>query len=219
MDFGHPIEAVIPGASGRLLAALARVDAEMPVSRLAQVAGVGRTRASGLISELAELGIVSRREIGRTTLVRLDRENLAGDLVDRLGGIRRSATERLRQLASRLEPQPLSMLIYGSFARGTAGSASDIDVLAIRSAGTDPDHWSDALTEFSARAKALTGNSVQILDYEAEDFARRYATREDDAGAEFWLSVSRDAVLLAGMDLGELVRAGHDTWEQPSPGK
>jgi predicted nucleotidyltransferase len=219
MDFGHPIEAVIPGASGRLLAALARVDAEMPVSRLAQVAGVGRTRASGLLSELAELGIISRREIGRTTLVRLDRDNLAGDLVARLGGIRQTVIERLRQLASRLEPQPLSMLIYGSFARGTARSASDIDVLAIRPTGSDPDHWSDALTDFSAHARALTGNSVQILDYEAEDFARRYATREGDASAEFWLSVSRDAVLLAGMDLGELVRAGHDTWEQPSPGE
>jgi predicted nucleotidyltransferase len=216
MDFENPIEAVIPGSSGRLLAALARVDAELPVGRLAQVAGVGRTMASGLVGELAELGIVSRREVGRTALVRLNRENLVGDLVGRLGGIREIAIEKLRQLASRLEPRPLSLLVYGSFARGTSGPGSDIDVLAIRPIDTDPEHWSDALTAFSASAAALTGNSVQILDYEAQDFAQRYATREGDAGAEFWLSVSRDAVLLAGRDLGELVRAGHDSWEEPS---
>lgn len=204
MDFEHPIEAVIPGASGRLLTALARVDAELPVGRLAQVAGVGRTMASGLVSELAELGIVSRREVGRTVLVRLNRENLVGDLVARLGDIRQSAIEKLRQLAAHLEPKPLSLLVYGSFARGTAGPGSDIDVLAIRSADSDPDYWSDALTEFSARATALTGNSVQFLDYEAEDFAQRYSTRGGEAGAEFWLSVSRDAVLLTGMNLGEL---------------
>ncbi|MGO8874930.1 MAG: hypothetical protein ACLQNG_04090 [Acidimicrobiales bacterium] len=32
MDYPRPVEAVIPGATGRLLAALARVEAELPVS-------------------------------------------------------------------------------------------------------------------------------------------------------------------------------------------
>lgn len=47
MDFQQPVEAVIPGATGRLLAALARVDTELPISTLATVAGVGRTTLQG----------------------------------------------------------------------------------------------------------------------------------------------------------------------------
>jgi predicted nucleotidyltransferase len=219
MDFIHPVEAVIPGAVGRLLAALARVDAELPVSRLATVAGVGRTRASGLLGDLAEMGIVSRRQVGATTLVRLERRNIAGDLVAQLGNIHQTVIERLRDLARRLDPQPVTLLAYGSFARGAAGPASDIDILAIRSTDVDPDQWSDCLTQFSVRAQLLTGNSVHVLDYAAEDFQRRYATRAGDAGAEFWGSVTRDAVMLTGVDLEELMRVGHDTREQSSPGE
>jgi hypothetical protein len=129
------------------------------------------------------------------------------------------AIDRLRQLARHMQPQPLTLLVYGSFARGTAGPSSDIDVLAIHADDVDSEGWSDLLTEFSTGAEAFTGNSVQILDYGAEDFLRRYATREGDAGAEFWLSITRDAVMLAGMDLEELVRAGHDAWEQSPPGE
>jgi hypothetical protein len=47
MDFQRPVETLISGATGRLLATLARVDAELPISTLARVAGVGRTRAQG----------------------------------------------------------------------------------------------------------------------------------------------------------------------------
>ena len=61
MDFSRPVEALIPGAQGRVLGALARVDAELPVSTLAAVAGVGRTRASAVLGKLADLGVVSRR--------------------------------------------------------------------------------------------------------------------------------------------------------------
>jgi len=84
MDYVRPVEAVVPGATGRLLAALARVEAELPVSTLASIAGVGRTRASGIIAELSALGVVERREIGRTVLVSLARHSAAGEVIDRL---------------------------------------------------------------------------------------------------------------------------------------
>ncbi len=41
----------------------------MPVSTLASIADVGLARASGIIGELSDLGIVGRRAIGRTVLV------------------------------------------------------------------------------------------------------------------------------------------------------
>ena len=104
MDFRRPVEAIVPGATGRLLAALGRVEAELPVSTLAQVAGVGRTRASGILAELADLGVVTRREIGRAVLVSLSRDNAAGRLIDELANLRRGVIDRLCQLASEIEP-------------------------------------------------------------------------------------------------------------------
>src|SRR5580658_9813444 len=120
MDFEQPVEAVIPGATGRLLAALARVDTELPISTLASVAGVGRTRASGLVSQLHQLGLVDRRDIGRTTMVSLARDSAAGDLIDRLAHLRTVVLDHLRDLAAEVNPAPQMLAVYGSFARGEA---------------------------------------------------------------------------------------------------
>ena len=207
MDFTRPLEALIPGASGRLLGALARVEAELPVSTLASVAGVGRTRASAVLKELAELGVISRRQVGPTVLVRLERANAAGQLVARLGGLRIEVIEEMRALAGDLDPQPLSLTLFGSLARGDAGAASDIDILAVRPADGG-ERWAASLTGFSSRTRALTGNRVQILDYDLPDLQQRYAARGDAAGARFWQSVAEDAMTLAGADLRELMQAG-----------
>ena len=208
MDFTRPIEALIPGATGRLLGALARVEAELPVSTLATVAGVGRTRASAVLKELAELGVISRRQVGPTVLVRLERANGAGQLVARLAGLRIQVIEEMRELARDLDPPPLSLTLFGSLARGNADAASDIDILAVRPAGGG-ERWAVSLTEFSSKAQVLAGNQVHILDYDLSDLRRRYAVRDNAAGASFWQSVAEDALTLAGAGLQELMEAEH----------
>jgi DNA-binding transcriptional ArsR family regulator len=209
MDFARPVETLIPGAPGRLLGALARVEAELPVSTLATVAGVGRTRASAVLKELAELGVISRRQVGPTVLVRLERANAAGQLVASLAALRDQVIEELRKLARDLDPQPLSLTLFGSLARGDADAVSDVDILAVRPVGGGGERWAAALTEFSSRTRILTGNHVQILDYDLSDLRRRYVARGAAAGAGFWHSVAEDALPLAGADLQELMGVEH----------
>jgi predicted nucleotidyltransferase len=209
MDFSRPVEALIPGAQGRVLGALARVDAELPVSTLAAVAGVGRTRASAVLGQLADLGVVSRREVGPTILVRLERRNAVGELVAGLAGLRSRVIEALRQLAAGLDPPPVSLFLFGSLARGNAGPASDIDFLAVRPEGADEVRWAASLTEFSSHARILTGNRIQVLDYELSDLRRRYTTDDDAAGALFWRSVAEDALTLVGADFREIVEGNN----------
>ena len=208
MDFQRPVETLIPGATGRLLAALARVDAELPISTLASVAGVGRTRASGLISELSGLGLVDRREIGRTTMVRLARDNAAGSLLDRLGHLQSVVTEQLRLMAAEVDPAPLALVVFGSFARGEANADSDIDVLAVRPDDATSDRWVDALATFATKARRLTGNPVQILDYDLAELRRR-ANPRAKTGTAFWEALRRDGVILAGASVDELVGGRH----------
>jgi predicted nucleotidyltransferase len=204
VDYGRPVEAVIPGATGRLLAALARVEAEVPVSILASIAGVGRTRASGIIGELSDLGIVERREVGRTVMVSLARHSVAGELIDRLAHLHAEVIARLRAIASELEPAPETLLVFGSFARGEAGSYSDLDVLAVRSSEADPDKWAAALSVFAEQARDLAGSPVQVLDYDLDDLRRKAGPRAR-VGREFWSAVRRDAIVLTGSQLDVLI--------------
>jgi predicted nucleotidyltransferase len=204
MDYRRPVEAVIPGATGRLLAALARVDTELPVSTLASVAGVGRTRASGIVGELSALGIVERREIGRTVMVSLARDSAAGELIDRLAHLGSEVIARLRSFAAELEPAPETLLVFGSFARGEADAHSDLDVLAVRPPAANPDRWAAALSVFVEHAHALAGNPIQVLDYNLDDL-RRKAGPKAKVGRDFWRAVRRDAIVLVGSQLDDLI--------------
>ena len=69
--------------------------------------------------------------------------------------------------------------------------------------------WAAGLTEFSAHTRRLTGNRIQVLDYELADLRRRYTTDDDAACALFWRSVAEDALTLAGSDFREIVEGGH----------
>jgi predicted nucleotidyltransferase len=204
MDFRRPVEALIPGATGRLLAALARVDTELPISTLATVAAVGRTRASGPVAQLHELGVVDRREIGRTTMVSLARDNAAGQLLDRLGHLRTTVLARLQDLAGEIEPDPLTVTLFGSFARDEATASSDIDILAVRAPGAGSETWTSTLGSFTTRARRLTGNPVQILDYNHEELRRRAASRAQ-VGRSFWNALRRDGIVLAGSSIDILL--------------
>ena len=77
MDYSRPLEAIIPGTTGKVLGVLARTDAELPIRRVAQLARVSRDRASIEIRRLVALGIVSRRELAGASLVKLERMNAA----------------------------------------------------------------------------------------------------------------------------------------------
>ena len=180
------------------------MEAELPVSTLASIAGVGRTRASGIIAELSALGVVERREIGRTVLVSLARNSAAGELIDRLAHLDSEVIARLRSYAAKIKPAPATLLIFGSFARGKADADSDLDVLAVRPPTADPEKWAAALSGFAEQAQAVAGNHVQLLDYNLEEL-RRKAGPKTKEGRDFWSAVRHDAIVLVGSQFDDLV--------------
>src|SRR6266852_3157204 len=77
MDYVQPIEAVVPGAQGRVLGVLARSEMELTMRAVARLAGTSVGQTSLVVGRLVELGLVTRRDIGPASLVRLDRRNEA----------------------------------------------------------------------------------------------------------------------------------------------
>ena len=63
VDFVRPIEAIVPGAQGRMLAVLAETTAELNLRTIAKLAGVSIAQASRVLPGLVELGAVERREV------------------------------------------------------------------------------------------------------------------------------------------------------------
>lgn len=206
MDYVRPIEAVIPGVQGRVLAVLAQSEAEMTIRTTARLAGVSPQQATVVIGRLVDLGLVTRREAGSAALVALDRGNDAVGAVLALAQLHRSTLGRLAELARALSPAPASFAIFGPFARGEATAERHLDVVAVRAAGVaeDDEAWIDALGRWESAARSLTGNPVGLLVVGLEELP---GLLRHDGHAPRWRSIEAEGITLAGTPIVELATA------------
>lgn len=201
MDYLHPIEAVIPGAQGRLLGVLARTEGQLTMRGAARIAGVSPNQAVSVLNHLVSLGLVERRDAGRARLVALARDNEAARCLLGLASLRELVLGRLRVEARVIDPAPASLVVFGSFASGMARVGSDLDVLAVRPAGTGPDdpRWIDSLSRWTDRAAVIAGNPVNLIEAGVNELPR--LLREPGS---VWRSAGQDGIVLVGSGLSDV---------------
>jgi hypothetical protein len=201
VDYTRPVEALIPGVQGRILGALARTDAELTMRTVARVAGVSANRATAVLNQLIGLGIVERRDVGTAALVRLVRDNEAGRIVGELAELRNRVVARLAETASAISPAPVSVVLFGSFARGQARAGSDIDVLVVRpdSVAADDAGWISTLGTWSDGAARMAGNPMNLLVV-----ARAELPQLSRRKRSVWVEIAREGVTLLGIDVKSL---------------
>ena len=187
-----------------MLAVLAATEAELTMRTLASLAGQSHTSVMNVVNHLVRLGLVERRDIGRSSLIRLARQNQAAKMVVDLARLRERTIQEFRRLAGKIRPQPTSLILFGSFARGEADENSDIDVLAIRPASipASDDEWVNAIAEWSERATTIAGNQVNLIVASEEEIPELLRKAEP-----LWVSIHREGVTLIGADMTQLAQA------------
>lgn len=199
MDFRRPVQAVVPGSQGRILAVLAETTGELSLRTIARLAGVSPAQASRILPHLVRLGIVERREAPPTALFHFVHENLASQFVL---GLSRSRDYVLGELGRRTEMlgvRPLSVVVFGSLARGEADEGSDVDVLIVRPEGIDDDDWSASVGQWRRSARLLTGNRVEVLEADASEVGRLLRSHKP-----LWKDIVQDGVVVFGTSLDQL---------------
>ena len=181
---------------GKVLGVLARNHAELSMRAVARLAGVSPQQSSVVLGHLIDLGIVERRDVPPVALVRLSPDNLAAQTVAALAGLRQTVLDRLSDLADSICPAPASLIVFGSFARGHAGPASDVDVLVVRPAGLpgDDDGWTDSLGAWSDRARRIVGNPVNLVEVSAEELPELLSR----PAPSLWSEIATDGLVLLG---------------------
>lgn len=201
MDYRYPVQAVIPGVQGHVLAVLAATDTELTMRTVAKLAGVSVNRAVSVLNGLVELGIVRRRDAGRSALVALDRENEVGRLVTSLGSLRTRVVDRMREAAQSIRPRPTSIVLFGSLAAGTASAASDVDVLVVRAVGVDEHdgQWLESLGAWSDLATRIVGNPVNALVVGELEVPVLLRSRR-----QLWREIADTGVVLLGSSIDDV---------------
>jgi|SRR6476646_4820413 len=179
MDFRRPLTVVTPTLDGDVLAVLAGANEEFSGRRIHRVVAHGSENGiRNAADRLVEQGLVLRRRAGRANFYALNREHLAAPYVEGLASLRGQLVDGLRHTISSWDPVPHSALIFGSVARGEAGSSSDLDLLVVRplEVSEDVDKWREQLGHLEDLGTAWTGNDTRILEYD-EGELRNVAAR------------------------------------------
>ncbi len=206
MDFVHPIEAILPAAQGRVLAVLAGTTAELNLRTIARLSGVSQAQASRVLPGLVELGVVERREVPPSSLFRLVPEHVAARVVLDLAASTDRVLDEIGRTARELPVPPLSVIVFGSFARREAGPDSDIDLVVVRPGRIDEDdeQWSSSIEQWRNGVRRLTGNPVEVLEVSADEAASRLAGR-----SHLWNEIRREGRVVHGVRLDRLREASH----------
>jgi predicted nucleotidyltransferase len=202
MDYVRPVEALIPGAQGRILGALARAGAPLNLRTLAQLSGISAGQASRVLPGLVELGVVRRTEVPPSALFELPVRSFGARLVRELSDAHGALLRELRTTAAKLRPAPASVVLFGSAATGAARAGSDIDVLVVRpSDNADEEAWTTSLINWVFQIREFSGNPVNLVEENEADIPRLLNSRRS-----LWKTIRTQGVLVAGKPLDELVR-------------
>lgn len=205
MDFARPVEALIPGAQGRILAVLVETTADLNLRTIARLAGISAAQASRVLPDLVSLGMVERREAPPSALFRLGRDHVIVDAVVLVARARDRMIQRMKTIAAELPVAPLSVIAFGSFARGEADEKSDIDTVLVRPEGTDESgqDWSASVQRWKDTVAQVSGNRVEVLEVPAADIACRLSSRR-----QVWKDIRAHGFVVFGLSLDDLGGSG-----------
>jgi predicted nucleotidyltransferase len=198
VDFAEPLQTLIPGATGRIMAALTGTSVPLSGRAVADLAGVSASQAARVLPNLVELGIVEARSAPPATLYILSEDHIATRHLRALRELDDVFLERLRRQVAELRPAPVSVAVFGSLARREARSDSDIDLLVIRPDAIDEENdlWRETVEAVAIYARQLSGNAVDILEVGRQEAHDRLASRR-----ELWRNIRNEARMVHGVPL------------------
>lgn len=159
MDHARPIPSLFPGARGAVLDVLTRVQRGMTIRQLADRAGVSHPQVSRHVADLERLGIIRREHVGRSHVITLT-DTLATGLLRGMTGLRENVVHTMQRTATSIEPRPVAITLFGSFARGDDHADSDIDVLVVVDDAMPEGAIDESLMEWCRGITEITGNAV-----------------------------------------------------------
>jgi predicted nucleotidyltransferase len=202
MDLGQPIRSVIPSITGSVLAVLARTNEPLTGRELeAHVKPTASHRGVQLALEgLVSAGVVDRVTKGRSALYTLNREHVATDGIVALASMRDGLLRRMKSAIGAWKVKVQSATLFGSFARGDGGPASDIDLLLVRrdAVGSD-DMWDQQLAQLSSDVLRWSGNPLRTIVLTELQLVEEFGADE-----AYLNSAAREGIALVGTPLRRL---------------
>ena len=174
MELGRPLSTVTPTLDGDVLAVLATNDAVFTTGQLHRV--LTHHSEEGIrkvLRRLTKQGIVRADKVGQAFAYRLNRDHLAAEHVIGLARLLETFLARLESHLGSWDTPPVYAAVFGSAAKGTMTTDSDLDLMLVRPDNSDGEGWQAQVDLLVADVTRWTGNDTRPLEFTAGEIAAR----------------------------------------------
>lgn len=204
-SYSHPLDVLASKPVVRLLRYLVTHPGAITGRQLASAAGVHHSVARQALERLTREGLLERRRAGSAYLYSLNRK--AYVVAEILEPAFRSETgwlERLgKEILIALRPSAESVVLYGSWARGTAVPGSDVDVLVVATDAAGREAVERRADGVRGRLSERFGRFVSLLVMTAEEIREKLRR-----GDRLIRTIAGEGRVLAGRSLSEVTAGG-----------
>lgn len=173
--------------------------------QIARAVGMDPKSAALALRELTEAGLVVRRQAGRAYMHSLNTEHYL--ISDVLGRVLDSERDWLQAVAADVREaagaQVETIVLYGSHARGEAGSRSDVDLLIVVESRTKPEGVTERLNGHRLKIEQRYGHRLSFLV-----MTRRDLRDKVKKGDRLVLDIMAQGRVLTGKSLTDLMGHG-----------
>lgn len=193
--------ALIPEADRQVLLALLRTDAAVSGRALARMTGLSQPTAQRALVRLREQGLLMAESAPPALLYRANQDHLAMPALVDLLNLNERLRERAAEEVARWKVPPVSLVLYGSTARGAPGPGSDVDVLVVRADDLEPDDptWARQVSALSEALFRWTGRRASVVELSAGEVVRGLRGRES-----FIVAAADEGIVISGESLRAL---------------
>ncbi|NNM97247.1 MAG: nucleotidyltransferase domain-containing protein [Candidatus Dormibacteraeota bacterium] len=178
MDAQRPLAVVTPTLDGDVLAVFAQANTTFTTGQLHRM--LPRFSEDGIrkaLGRLCEQGIVTSERAGNAYLYCFNRNHLAAGPILELAQLRVTLLSRIEERLGIWRWPPVYAAVFGSMARGTATTSSDVDLLLVRPDEVADDEWDTQVAELASDISKWTGNDARPIEFTASDLVARREER------------------------------------------
>lgn len=186
----------------KILRFLIKSQAELNGREIAKNVGLSHVKAHTALKDLTRHGIVNMRSVGSSLVYWLNEDHFLVKEIIRpafekeegvFGHIVRIILKEIKP------PRPLSIILFGSFAKGGASADSDIDIVIVYPRSKNKSLISKELSEAEKKITALFGNHLSCVPLSINEFHNKLKKK----GA-FINEVIRTGKVIYGSSVSEL---------------
>lgn len=205
MDFRDPLSLLGPSATVGVVRALLESPG-LPLSgrEVARRADLSPRGAQLALAPLVEAGLVDKVTLPPAQGFMLNLDHVSAEGLRTLANPGGVLMDRIAAVVAQWRPQAVSVVLFGSFARGEAGPDSDVDLLVVRPASLDAldPVWERNVGDLERSVGRWTGNRAEVIEYSVEELKER-----DAADAPFLRAVIAEGLTVAGKPFRTLLRS------------